>query len=118
MVVVVVVVSAAAGRGGGIEGEGKLRRLQRRRIWMKRTVKRIHVRGFWGEKRGWRREVKKEVRVVLVLSVWGWGSAGGTDFGSMRERERVFRRNWTGKVGCVEEYGDGKVLGLKRGCVK
>ena len=35
----VVVVSAAAGRGGGIEGEGKLRRLQRRRIWMKRTVK-------------------------------------------------------------------------------
>lgn len=76
------------------------------------------MRGFWGEKRGWRREVKKEVRVVLVLSVWGWGSAGGTDFGSMRERERVFRRNWTGKVGCVEEYGDGKVLGLKRGCVK
>jgi len=49
----------------GIEEE-KLRRLQRRRIWMKRTVKMIHVRGFWGEKRGLRREVREEVMVALV----------------------------------------------------
>jgi len=78
-------VSVAAGmgeRGGGIE-EGKLWRLQRRRIWMKRTVKRIHVRGFWG----WRREVREEVRVILEASVLGWGTAEGTDFGSMRRND-------------------------------
>ena len=50
------------GKRGG--EPGKLRRLQSKTTWIRRMMRRIHVRGFEGEKRG-RRTAVREFRVFL-----------------------------------------------------